>query len=262
MKLSIITVNLNNKEGFQKSCDSIISQTFEDFEWIVIDGGSTDGSKELIEKYQNHITYWVSEPDTGIYNAMNKGIKVANGEYLQFLNSGDYFVSRRTLSKIFSLNVNEDILYGKVLNSTNKKAYYNSFQNKRIYCSDLYHSTICHQASFIKKSLFGQIGYYDESLKITSDWKFTFEAILIHKCSYKFINIDVVYYDPYGISSSNQETTVKERLDYLTQYLPDFVIDDYNNNFRHNEIMDYRFSRFLYALLYKGVMLYEKIRLR
>lgn len=260
MKLSIITVNLNNKEGLKKTCDSIISQSFEDFEWIVIDGGSTDGSKELIEKYQNHITYWVSEPDKGIYNAMNKGIKVANGEYLQFLNSGDFFVSKQTLSHFFSYGENEDILYGKVLNSTNKKAYYNSFQNKRIYCSDLYHSTICHQASFIKKSLFGQIGFYDETLKITSDWKFLFEAILINKCSYRYINIDVVYYDPFGISSLNQQTNIKERQELLTQYLPDYVIDDYNNNLRPNEIMKYRLSRFLFSLLYRAVILYEKFK--
>ena len=260
MKLSIITVNLNNKKGFQKTCDSIISQCFEDFEWIVIDGGSTDGSKELIEKYQNHITYWVSEPDKGIYNAMNKGIKVAKGEYLQFLNSGDYFVSQRTLSQFFSINADKDILYGNILNPTNKKAYYNSFQKNKIYCNDLYHSTICHQASFIKKSLFEQIGYYDESLKITSDWKFLFEAILIHKCSYRYIDIDVVYYDPFGISSLNQKTILKERQELLTQYLPDYVIDDYNNNLRPNEIKKYRFSRFLFALLYRGVMLYEKFR--
>lgn len=260
MKLSIITVNLNNKEGLQKTRDSIISQTFKDFEWIVIDGGSTDGSKELIEKYQEHITYWVSEPDNGIYNAMNKGIKVARGEYLQFLNTGDYLVSRQTLSHLFSIKTNEDILYGKVLNPTNKKAYYNSFQKKRIYCSDLFHSTICHQASFIKKSLFEQIGYYDESLRITSDWKFLFEAILINKCSYRYINMDVVYYDPFGISSLNQKANEKERLELLTHYLPDYVIDDYNNNLRPNEIMKYRFSKMMYALLYRMVMLYEKFR--
>ena len=85
MKLSIITVNLNNREGLQKTIDSVVNQTFRDFEWIVIDGGSTDGSKELIEQYADHFAYWVSEPDKGIYNAMNKGIKVAKGEYLQFL---------------------------------------------------------------------------------------------------------------------------------------------------------------------------------
>ena len=80
MKLSIITVNYNNREGLQRTIDSVVSQTFRDFEWIVIDGGSTDGSKELIKQYADHFSYWVSEPDKGIYNAMNKGILKATGE--------------------------------------------------------------------------------------------------------------------------------------------------------------------------------------
>ena len=114
MKLSIITVNLNNMEGLQKTCDSIISQTFKNFEWIVIDGGSADGSKELIEEYGSNISYWVSEPDKGIYNAMNKGIKVAKGEYLYFLNSGDYLFDSNALSDVFLDNPKEDIVYGFV----------------------------------------------------------------------------------------------------------------------------------------------------
>ena len=98
MKLSIITVNLNNRDGLKKTIDSVISQTFKDFEWIVIDGGSTDGSRELIEQYVNHFAYWVSEPDKGVYNAMNKGVKKAKGEYLQFLNSGDWLRDENTVN--------------------------------------------------------------------------------------------------------------------------------------------------------------------
>ena len=102
MKLSIITVNLNNKDGLQKTINSIIFQTIKNFEWIVIDGGSTDGSKELIEANKNHITYWVSEQDSGIYDAMNKGIKKAKGDYLLFINSGDYLCSNDTVERIIS----------------------------------------------------------------------------------------------------------------------------------------------------------------
>ena len=258
MKLSIITVNLNNREGLQKTIDSVISQTFKDFEWIIIDGGSTDGSKELIEKYQKHITYWVSEPDKGIYNAMNKGIKVAKGEYLQFLNSGDFFVTIQSLSLFFSSDADEDILYGKTLNPQTKRPFFNVIQKKRIYCSDLYLSTICHQASFIKKSLFEEIGYYDETLRISSDWKFLLDAILINKCSYRYIDTDIVYYDPNGESSLNQKKNMEERLKLLPHYFPDYVIDDYRHNIRPNEIMKYRFSRILYSLLYRSVKLYER----
>ena len=91
MKLSIITVNLNNLEGLKKTYESVVSQTFTDYEWLVIDGGSTDGSREFIEQHQDKFAYWCSEPDKGIYNAMNKGIVRAKGEYLNFMNSGDYF---------------------------------------------------------------------------------------------------------------------------------------------------------------------------
>jgi len=120
MKLSIITVNLNNKSGLQKTIDSVISQTYKDFEWIIIDGGSTDGSKELIEQYSQYITYWISEPDKGIYNAMNKGIVQAKGEYLQFLNSGDALYDKYVLDKILkATNITSDIITGSIF--SNKK---------------------------------------------------------------------------------------------------------------------------------------------
>lgn len=110
MKLSIITVKLNNRDGLKRTIDSVVSQTFTDYEWIVIDGGSTDGSRELIEQYQDHFAYWCSEPDKGIYNAMNKGIAHAKGEWLQFLNSGDVLYSNNTLASVFSSKYDADVL--------------------------------------------------------------------------------------------------------------------------------------------------------
>ena len=86
MKLSIITVNYNDAKGLERTIQSVISQTFHDFEFIIIDGGSTDGSVDVIKKYESHIGYWVSEPDGGIYQGMNKGLLQARGEYLNFMN--------------------------------------------------------------------------------------------------------------------------------------------------------------------------------
>ena len=91
MKLSIITINFNNKAGLERTITSVFQQDFKDFEFIVIDGGSTDGGKELIESNKQHFSYWVSEADKGIYNAMNKGIKMSKGKYVAFLNSDDWF---------------------------------------------------------------------------------------------------------------------------------------------------------------------------
>ena len=120
MKLSIITVNYNNRDGLQKTIDSVICQTFKDYEWIIIDGGSTDGSRELIEQYQDHFAYWCSEPDKGVYNAMNKGIAKAKGEYVNFMNSGDCFADANVLERLFADGYDEDIIAGLVQLSNGK----------------------------------------------------------------------------------------------------------------------------------------------
>ena len=89
MKLSIITVNYNDAKGLERTIKSVISQSYHDFEFIVIDGGSSDESQDIIQKYERHIDYWVSEPDGGIYQGMNKGLRQAKGDYVNFMNSGD-----------------------------------------------------------------------------------------------------------------------------------------------------------------------------
>lgn len=258
MKLSIITVNLNNKDGLQKTIDSVISQTFKDFEWIVIDGGSTDGSKELIEKYSDYISYWVSEPDKGIYNAMNKGIKVAKGDYLEFLNSGDIFFDDNTLHRFFSRFKEYDILFGNTMAMKDGKLKRINYQNDYLTCYRLIKSTINHQAAFIKRQLFDDYGLYDESLKIVSDWKFFFEAIIIRKCSVRHINLDCIIYDLEGISSSGPDILRKEKNYILHKYLPEYVIDDYYSQFEFNELLNHRFSRIIVACLYRLIVFLEK----
>ena len=115
MKVSIITINYNNQSGLQRTIDSVTSQSFSDIEWIVIDGDSKDGSRELIEKYKKHFAYWVSEHDGGIYQAMNKGVEHASGDWLLFLNSGDWLFDNDVLSKVFDTQHDADILYGDVM---------------------------------------------------------------------------------------------------------------------------------------------------
>src|SRR5665648_699382 len=115
MKLSIITINLNNAIGLQKTIESILSQIYTEFELLVIDGGSTEDDILIIKKYAKRIKYWISETDKGIYHAMNKGIKQAHGEYCFFLNSGDYFLNENVLKKVFSNEFNEDVVFGNLL---------------------------------------------------------------------------------------------------------------------------------------------------
>ena len=197
MKLSIITVNLNNCDGLPKTIDSVISQTFKDFEWIVIDGGSTDGSRELIELYSEHFAYWVSEPDKGIYNAMNKGMRVAQGEYLQFLNSGDCLKDSATLYDVFFNFHGGDIIYGdcavRVSDTVQQEIHYKPVFSLKL----LLDGSINHQSSFIKRKLL-QDEPYDETLRIVSDRKFFIRKALEGK-SFVHINRTISTFDINGI---------------------------------------------------------------
>jgi glycosyltransferase involved in cell wall biosynthesis len=112
MKLSVITINYNNCDGLRKTIESVVSQTFTDFEYIIIDGGSTDGSVDVIKEYAGRIDYWVSERDRGCYHAMNKGVKVAQGEYVIFMNSGDSFYTNDVIDAFVKENPTEDVLCG------------------------------------------------------------------------------------------------------------------------------------------------------
>ena len=228
MKLSIITVNLNNREGLQRTIDSVICQTFRDFEWIVIDGGSTDGSRELLEQYAEHFAYWVSEPDKGVYNAMNKGIKVAKGEYLQFLNSGDWLCDPGILEKVFRKEYTEDIVFSKRFvmlfeDGTSREV----IRSKGNFFTpfNLILENINHQSAFIRRTLFDRFGYYDETYRIIADRKFFFETILLHKVKTAMLDFVLVYYDGGGLSSTVDSTSEKDRL--LQERMPDGSLYDF-----------------------------------
>lgn len=218
MLISIITVNYNNLNGLKRTMLSVFSQTWKEFEYIVIDGGSTDGSKEFIESKNNTIDYWVSEPDYGIYNAMNKGIKVTKGEYLLFLNSGDHFYSDNALSYFIPyLNNNKDILYGNI--AVKAKSEWIKTYPKKLTLQYFINDTLPHPASLIKRVCFGNF-LYDENLKIASDWKFFMLGICKKKLSYLYINktISTFYLD--GISSKMPQLVEKERKQVLNdEYL-------------------------------------------
>lgn len=207
MTLSIITVNLNNREGLQRTIDSVVGQTFTDYEWIVIDGGSTDGSRDLIEKYQDHFAYWCSEPDKGIYNAMNKGIAHAKGEWLQFLNSGDWLYENTTLEKVFSKEYVADVLYGDSI-YIRKDSSFAHICPDQLTLSYLYSDFLNHQATFYKKELFDTYRY-DETLRIYADWKLSLQ-LLLDGIIFQHIPFFVVNYDFTGLSAYMSESLAKE----------------------------------------------------
>jgi len=206
MKLSIVTINLNNVSGLRDTLNSIKKQDFNDFEWIVIDGGSTDGSKELIEANTQYINNWVSEKDSGIYNAMNKGSYLATGEYIMYLNSGDQLFDRTTLSKIFEADHSADILFGNIVMGDDT-SYFPKGQKTDHFSifSFLADSPIPHPASFFKREFIESMSFYDESYRIMGDIDLFFRSIFINNCSLEFLGMIITIFNVDGISSGKIE---------------------------------------------------------
>ena len=222
MKLSIITVNYNDIEGLKKTINSVISQTFHDYEWIIIDGGSADGGKELIEQYQQHFTYWCSEPDSGIYNAMNKGIAHAKGEYINFMNSGDVYASPHTLSDVFSDNHQEDLLYGDWIYVYDSHEERISFSIDKLY-TEFVRKNICHQALFIRTSLLKKKGY-DETISVLADYARNVE--LAHSgASFKYFPFVICRCSMPGFSNIEEnEDRRKQDKERIRQLYPQWVL--------------------------------------
>jgi glycosyltransferase involved in cell wall biosynthesis len=226
LKISIITINYNNLEGLKRTVESVVNQTWHEFEYIVIDGGSTDGSGSYIESQSRNIDYWVSEPDKGIYNAMNKGIMKANGEYLLFLNSGDHFYNDKVLEKnhIF-LNL-KDIIYFNLHVIDKAKTFVKNYPDQLTF-SYFMKDTLPHPATFIKKRVFDRVGFYDESLFIVSDWKFFIESICKFNSSYKSVDEVLTSFYLDGLSSKiqNKNLIVDEKQQVLNSEFGNYIVD-------------------------------------
>ena len=237
MKLSIITINRNNAAGLEKTMFSVASQTCKDFEYIVVDGASTDGSVEVIKKLESEFAHlkWVSEPDSGIYNAMNKGIRMATGDYIQILNSGDILANFEVVAKMFksleSISY-PDIMYGNMIKDSinGKKVRDKGFAGRIPTMIDFFHSTLNHDPAYIKRSLFEKYGYYREDLPITADWRWYVEAIPFGGVEPIYVDIDVTIFDMTGVSEMQIAKREKERDEELKRILPLGVYQDYKKH--------------------------------
>ena len=232
MKFSIITINYNNKDGLEMTINSVLGQSFQGFEYIIIDGGSTDGSIDIIKKYESRIDYWVSEPDNGVYNAMNKGIRKATGDYINFMNSGDAYHSSSALGTIAGMHSEDDIIIGGYYET--EKGASHTIPPQDVTLLTLLKYTINHQATFIKKSLLDK-RLYDESYTIMADAKFNFQSIILDNCSVKITEDIIADYDTNGISS-NYELYKTERQRFLKELFPKRVLQDYESMYTSHEV--------------------------
>ena len=298
-KLTIITSNYNNASGLQKTMESVLNQTSKEFEYIIVDGSAPHPPKggvsdsAVIESFVKSVEVqeigftlctWLSpfgevgggffsESDNGIYHAMNKGIRMAKGEYIHFLNSGDWlvdeFVVERMLKELSSFEFRVsgaesgvearpiDIFVGnKIMVRPDGKVRYGRNDKRPVTAFTFYRSTIEHTSAYIRRAMFDVVGEYDESLRIVSDYKWYLDAVLNHNALVVFTDIYVSYFDNTGISSTNPVIDKAERRQVLEQMLPTAVLADYD---RYHFAIDQHERLRRYPLLYKLVYLTERI---
>lgn len=221
---SIITINYNNLTGLQKTIESVVSQTYKNIQYIVIDGNSSDGSKEFIHENSASIDYWVSEQDNGIYHAMNKGIQHAQGDYLLFLNSGDILFENETLNKINKyLDCQCDFIIGTLRTTENEEIKVGNQLSATFFLDN----SIPHPSTFISKKMFTH-EWYNESLKIVSDWEFFYKKLVLTPSTYKIVDQTISIFDTTGVSSrkSNEEIIRSERTSSLEKNISKLLFED------------------------------------
>jgi glycosyltransferase involved in cell wall biosynthesis len=212
MKFSIITINYNDKRGLEKTLKSLQSQTFRDYEHIVIDGGSTDGSVEVIERYAANIAYWVSEPDRGIYNALNKGLKHVHGEYVNCMNSGDMFATPYVLQQIVDEKIPEQtgIIYGDTIfaEPDGRQTYQvpDPFWQSREYIHGM---GICHQSIYVRRDLAQSHPYDEHMYRILADFD-AIQRIYSEGASTYYIPKPFTIFDRCGLSSTHYKEGWRE----------------------------------------------------
>lgn len=218
-KVSIITVCLNSENLIEKTIKSVITQTYPNIEYILIDGKSTDNTMNIIKKYESSINIIVSEKDNGIYDAMNKGAQLANGDIIHFLNSGDYLYDKSTMEKV----INEakkssfwDIIYGDILYyDNNGSKYYLGPKNDIV---EIMSRGINHQSILTRKSVFDRCGYFDTEFKIFSDFDWLIRCLTRCNIKIKKVELPITYYLRGGLSENYCNEYIHEKYEIITKY--------------------------------------------
>ena len=223
MKLSIITVCFNEKE-IRRTCESICGQTWQDFEWIVVDGGSTDGTLDILNEYKYRINLLISEKDDGIYDAMNKGILHAKGKWLSFMNGGDCFYDNSVLEKVFEKSKYDLNKYAVLYGHTFVRGKNKISKRKQIYFPFYFlNNVICHQSAFVKREAFDKYGLYNKNLKIYADHE-KWVQMITHGEKFKLLDICISDFNSSGISSN-------KKYEKLRKHELQEIVDNHYNKF-------------------------------
>ncbi|MFL5753386.1 MAG: glycosyltransferase family 2 protein [Bacteroidia bacterium] len=239
-KISIITINYNDKTGLEKTIASVLEQTFSDMEYIVIDGGSTDGSVDVIRRHEGRIAHWTSEKDSGIFNAQNKGGSLATGEYLLFLNSGDLLADKDVLAAFAPQLQAHDLVYGDLVVDNGRGRERNDMPDQlSVYFFMI--ASLAHPSTFISTTLFKKLNGYREELRIVSDFEFFLRAVLVNGASYFHVPLPVAVFNTNGISSDpkNEERQKWERkqsweMNFSTPVV--FAFEEYTKLLRSSDL--------------------------
>jgi glycosyltransferase involved in cell wall biosynthesis len=222
--ISIVTVVFNAEKVLEATLRSAVSQTYKHIELVIIDGGSKDNSVAIANQFSPYIGYLVSEPDKGIYDAMNKGIQAAKGEWIYFLNAGDAFYHENVLMEIFQKDQgNAEFLYGKV-QTINEPTGINYINGGHVNINRFYNGfPICHQATFTRKSAFDRIGLYDLRYRLVADHQWFVRFFKDAPDKAVFMDIVVAYYDIQGTSYHKRMQSQQELIHYGNELFPFWV---------------------------------------
>jgi glycosyltransferase involved in cell wall biosynthesis len=213
--VSVITAVLNGGSSIERSMASVIAQTFNSFEYIVIDGGSRDGTVDILRRYEDSIEYWVSEPDRGIYDALNKGVAVARGEWLYFLGADDLLVDPRVLEKVFARRRDTLFIYGDVLFGDSRAIYGGAFSRRM-----LTKRNICQQGIFYSSDLFRRLGPFDMKYPLLADWLYNMRVFSLKESRPDHLDMVIAEYSLSGASSCKLDLSFYgDRLQLIRKYL-------------------------------------------
>ncbi|MDD2974203.1 MULTISPECIES: glycosyltransferase family 2 protein [Aliarcobacter] len=227
-KVTVVTVTYNAEKYLEQTIKSVIEQDYPNIEYIIIDGASSDKTVDIINKYEKYITYWISEPDSGIYDAMNKGIDIATGEWINFMNAGDSFVEKNTISKVVKkIGEDTDIISGDIFYiESDKKTYKKSakLENK------LKHMFCFHQTMFTKISLMKKYKF-NTNFKIAGDYDFILKCAM-NNYNFKLVSIPIANFLAGGLSEANNLIGRIEELFIQSKYIKEknqiFNLPSYN----------------------------------